>query len=468
MERPDKESLLPPVLSHSELALWVEKAESRLIGARVQRVFVPGWPEHPEGFFKKLWAIDLDTRDGPFQLVVSLMNPATGVFLVRGKPLKVAPNATRSGFDLVLHKELTSKKVVSVRAVPFDRILQIGFNGPAPSLLELHLIPARPKGIWIGPESGLNPSPPRDPASFNRQNIPHRPERAEDPDRHGAEWLRALRAEASALARKRVESGIRARLSTLEDRIRSLQEQLKRSLEETEWSSYAVLLQSHLHENPVPTDGHYVLTDWNTGNSIQMRADPGLEPKSQMERWFQLAKRKKRRIEESGTRIKDLESEKAQCLNRLENPDSGKVGTGLPSLPKKEEKRVLGFTGKQYRSREGYPILVGRNRAENLELTFKIARGNDVWLHARGRPGAHVAILLPPGKTASLDTLIDAAQLCLLHSGGKDWGKTEVDYTFRKHVKKIKNSQEVSYTQSKSLNVAVEEERLKTIISRSD
>lgn len=468
MERPDRESLLPPVLSHSELALWVEKVEPLLTGARVQRVFVPGWPEHPEGFFKKLWAIDLDTRDGPCQLVVSLMNPATGVFLLRGKPLKVAPTATRSGFDLVLHKELTSKKIVSFKSVPYDRILQIGFNGTAPSLLELHLIPARPKGVWISPESGLSPSPPRDPHLFKGQNIPHRPERAEDPDRHGTEWLRALRSDATSLARKRVESGIRARLSTLEDRIRSLREQLKRSLEEPDWSWYATLLRSRLHENPVPSEGHYVLTDWNTGAAIRMRGDPELEPKAQMERWFQLAKRKKRRIEESETRVKDLESERAQCLHRLENHDFAQVGNRLPSLPKKEEKRVLGFSGKQYRSREGFPILVGKNRAENLELTFKIARGNDVWLHVRGRPGAHVAILIPPGKTASLDTLIDAAQLCLLHSGGKDWGKTDVDYTFRKHVKKIKNSQEVSYTQSKCLSVAVEEERLRAIISRSD
>ncbi len=468
MERPDKESLPPPVLSHSELALWAEKTESRLIGARVQRVFVPGWPEHPEGFFKKLWAIDLDTHEGPYQMVVSLMNPASGVFLVRGKPLKVAPTATRSGFDLVLHKELTSKKIISVKAVPYDRILQIRFNGPAPSLLELHLIPARPKGLWIGPESGLTPSPARDPSSFNQKNIPHRPERAEDPDRHATEWLRALRSEATNLARKRVESGIRSRLSTLEDRIRSLSEQLKRSLEEPDWAFQAVLLQSQLHENPVPVEGHYILTDWNTGSGVRMRADPGLEPKGQMERWFQLAKRKKRRIEESESRLNELGAEKIRCLDRLERRDFGSSGSALPTLPKKEEKRVQGFSGKQYRSHEGYPILVGRNRTENLELTFKVARGNDVWLHVRGRPGAHAAVLLPPGKSASLDTLIDAAQLCLLHSGGKDWGKTEVDYTFRKHVKKIKNSQEVSYTQSKSLNVSVEEHRIGTIISRSD
>jgi predicted ribosome quality control (RQC) complex YloA/Tae2 family protein len=468
MERPDKEPLLPPVLSHTELALWVDRTGSLLVGARVQRVFVPEWFGHPDGFFKKVWALDLDTREGPAQLVVSLLNPSTGVFLARGKPFKVAAGASRSGFDLLLHKELSSKKILSLRTVPNDRILQIGFNGPEPSLLELHLIPARPKGVWIGPDSGLIPSPPRDPASFNPLKIPHRPDRVLDPDRHAREWIAALRSEAESLARKRVESTIRARLGTLEDRIRSLREQLKRSLEEPDWSQFAVLLQSHLHENPTPSHGRYHLKDWSTGSVFPVPADPGLDPLGQMERWFQLGKRKKRRIEESGSRLKELESERDLCREKLDAGDFTPTGPKTSPLPKKEEKRILGFAGKQYRSREGYPILVGRNRAENLDLTFKIARGNDVWLHVRGRPGAHAVVLLPPGKTASLETLIDAAQLCLLHSGGKDWGKTEVDYTFRKHVKKIKNSQEVSYTQSKSLNVAFEEDRIGTIISRSD
>jgi predicted ribosome quality control (RQC) complex YloA/Tae2 family protein len=468
MEHPDSESPLPPVLSHSELALWAEKAAPFLIGARIQRVFVPEWPAHPESFFKKLWALDLDSPRGPMQLVVSLMNPATGVFLVRGRPLKVASVATRSGFDLVLHKELSSKKIISLKSVPFDRILQIGFNGPEPSLLELHLIPARPRGLWIGPGSGLIPAPPRDPSTFANRNIPHRPEKAEDPELHGQQWVAALRAGAESLARKRIESGIRSKLATIEDRMRSLEEQLKRSLEEPDWSTFAVLLQSQLHEHPEPFDGHYLLKDWASDSQVRIKADPGLDPKSQMDRWYQLAKRKKRRTEESQTRLQELETERNRCLERLERQDFAPTSHPSPVLPKKEEKRILGFGGRHYRSGEGYPILVGRNRAENLELTFKIARGNDVWLHVRGRPSAHVAVLLPPGKTASLDTLIDAAQLCLLHSGGKDWGKTEVDYTYRKYVKKIKNSQEVSYTQSKSLNVRVEEERIRTITSRSD
>jgi predicted ribosome quality control (RQC) complex YloA/Tae2 family protein len=71
--------------------------------------------------------------------------------------------------------------------------------------------------------------------------------------------------------------------------------------------------------------------------------------------------------------------------------------------------------------------------------------------------------LLPPNRTASLETLLDAAHLCILHSGGKDWGKTEVDYTHRKFVKKIKNQTEVSYSGNRTLSIVLEEARLKRL-----
>src|SRR5690606_5180664 len=43
-------------------------------------------------------------------------------------------------------------------------------------------------------------------------------------------------------------------------------------------------------------------------------------------------------------------------------------------------------------SREGYAIYVGRSAGQNEQVTFKIAAPNDIWLHARGIPGAHVVI----------------------------------------------------------------------------
>jgi predicted ribosome quality control (RQC) complex YloA/Tae2 family protein len=466
-----------PVLSHSELAVWAERVAPVLKGARVQRVFVPSFPAHPEGFFKKLWVLDLDTQAGPHQFVFSLMTPLTGAFLLEGRPLKPASAATRSGFDLTLHKELSGKRLDRVEGVPLDRILQIHIGGPTPALLELHLIPARPRGIWMGAASETQPAQPRDPATLAGRTIPHRPERVDSWQSHGKNWMTLLEFEAWSQSRKREESRLAARISTLRDRLRSLEEQAKRSEEEPDWISFARLLQGQLHENPMPRQGFYSLMDWASQTPVQIPADPGILPLAQMEKWFQLARRKKRRIEESRSRSEDLRTEKDRLEKTLsdlrELPAGASLSTLLPAttspaIPKRDQKRLAGFEGRQYRSKEGFAILVGRNRTENLELTFKIARGNDLWFHVKGRPGCHVVIPLPPGKTASLDTLLDAAVLCLIHSGGKDWGRTEVDYTRQKFVKKIKNSTEVSYTQSRSLIVEVTEERMRDITSRSE
>ncbi len=37
-------------------------------------------------------------------------------------------------------------------------------------------------------------------------------------------------------------------------------------------------------------------------------------------------------------------------------------------------------------------ILVGRNNLQNEELTFKIARKEELWFHAKDIPGSHVVI----------------------------------------------------------------------------
>jgi predicted ribosome quality control (RQC) complex YloA/Tae2 family protein len=46
----------------------------------------------------------------------------------------------------------------------------------------------------------------------------------------------------------------------------------------------------------------------------------------------------------------------------------------------------------RYYSPQGFEIVVGRNARQNEEVTFAIGKGDDLWLHARGAPGAHVVI----------------------------------------------------------------------------
>ncbi|MBH0191280.1 MAG: fibronectin-binding domain-containing protein, partial [Nitrospira sp.] len=84
---------------------------------------------------------------------------------------------------------------------------------------------------------------------------------------------------------------------------------------------------------------------------------------------------------------------------------------------------------RRFVSTDGLPIFVGRNARENDELTFGLAKSDDLWLHARGTPGSHVLVRLGKGAEPPVETLRDAATLALLYSDLKKSGKGEVVYT---------------------------------------
>lgn len=64
----------------------------------------------------------------------------------------------------------------------------------------------------------------------------------------------------------------------------------------------------------------------------------------------------------------------------------------------------------KFESTDGYTIYVGRNNQQNEELTFRMARKDDLWLHAQKVHGSHV-IIACGGTTPPDDTVTQAAQL---------------------------------------------------------
>ena len=123
---------------------------------------------------------------------------------------------------------------------------------------------------------------------------------------------------------------------------------------------------------------------------------------------------------------------------------------------------------RRFLSSDGYPIFVGRNARENDELTFGLARSEDLWLHARGIPGSHVVVRLEKGSEPPPETLRDAATLALLYSDLKKSGKGDVIYTRRKWVKKAKGQAPgaVTVTQEHSIYVTLDQRRLDALKSR--
>jgi predicted ribosome quality control (RQC) complex YloA/Tae2 family protein len=108
---------------------------------------------------------------------------------------------------------------------------------------------------------------------------------------------------------------------------------------------------------------------------------------------------------------------------------------------------------------------VGRSARGNDELTLRFARGNDLWLHARGLKGAHV-VVPEPGEAPDARTLLDAALLAAHFSSARGQDAAEVEWTRRKHVRKPKGAAagSVIVSQDKTIRVRPEPERLAELL----
>ena len=89
----------------------------------------------------------------------------------------------------------------------------------------------------------------------------------------------------------------------------------------------------------------------------------------------------------------------------------------------------------RFESTDGFPIYVGRNNRQNDELTFKMARKDDLWLHAQKVHGSHV-IIACAGKSVPDDTVTQAAQLAAYYAEATAGQNVPVDVTPVKQVKK--------------------------------
>lgn len=92
----------------------------------------------------------------------------------------------------------------------------------------------------------------------------------------------------------------------------------------------------------------------------------------------------------------------------------------------------------RFESTDGYPIYVGRNNRQNEELTFRLARKDDVWCHASKVHGSHV-IISCGGSVPPDDTVTQAAQLAAYYAETAGGQNIPVDVTTVKQVKKIPN-----------------------------
>ncbi|MEP6742572.1 MAG: NFACT RNA binding domain-containing protein [bacterium] len=141
----------------------------------------------------------------------------------------------------------------------------------------------------------------------------------------------------------------------------------------------------------------------------------------------------------------ELKKKQAKLVEAIANGDA----TVLEQVAQTEKKTVARAKLKKansvpgarhYRSSDGYDVLVGRAARDNDNLTFRVARPNDLWLHAGDYPGSHVIVRNVGRREIPQRTVIEAAQLAAKFSQAGNDSKVTIHYTPRKFLSRPKGS----------------------------
>lgn len=246
---------------------------------------------------------------------------------------------------------------------------------------------------------------------------------------------------------------VRRILNRAIDRLSAKLASLQRSM--TDESQREVLKQSGelilayqytLEPGQTELEAHYDMD----GPPLKIKLDPALSPLDNAQRYFSKYNKAKRALDDVPRLIQETENELAY-LNQLSTdldmasnwPEIDDVQQALQAgghWQGKKPKRIAGGGNSapiRLVTPDGYVMWVGRNSRQNEIVTFNKGGGEDLWLHARDVPGAHVVIKFD-GRAIPEDVIEQAASIAAYYSSRRADGKVPVDVTRCKYVRKIK------------------------------
>jgi predicted ribosome quality control (RQC) complex YloA/Tae2 family protein len=204
---------------------------------------------------------------------------------------------------------------------------------------------------------------------------------------------------------------------------------------------------------------------------VEIELDEKLEPQANAERYFKRYRKARDAASTAESRRRQTESEMARLQSALEEAESATTVEALRGMRAaltssgllrqevahdKPEGEFPGFRIRRFNTPDGWEILYGENSTSNDHLTQKVARPNDVWLHARQITGAHVVIRMAGRKPpAPYPVVVQAAKIAAMNCDAKHSSLVPVDYTLRKYVHKPRGSAPgfVIYRNEKTIDV---------------
>ena len=456
-----------------ELEAVCREVEAQLRGQPVQKVVQPDDETLRIRFGGGRWLVlNASSRGGRLHL----------------SPEKLAGTGDAApAFCMLARKYLVGARLLSIRAVEGERAcelelvtpddtprLRLFLFGPA---AQLQLV-ARPEDETlarvlghVGPARRVYDALPEPhPVGAQQQEDRFASGAGTRSERIATEYETVAHARAVEAARARARTQLGTALKKAQRLLVRLADDLARTDAAEARRKEADLILAHLHEIPRGASEVTLPDDFTDGSPLVIVLDPARSAKVNAERLYKEQKRLVRARGATTKRLAEVQT-KADALALAlaavdEQPESSLLAEARtkPEPRRHETARALPY--KVFTSRTGAPIYVGRGAAKNDELTFKIARGSDLWLHARDVPGAHVIVPLS-GRDVDGDTLVDAATLAAHHSSAREEEQVDIGYALRKHLRKPKGAAPgaVLVSQQKTIRVRMEPDRLARLLA---
>ena len=253
-------------------------------------------------------------------------------------------------------------------------------------------------------------------------------------------------------------------------KLKKQEKELQATENAEEFRQKGELLTTFLHQVPNDQD-QVVLDNYYTNQPITIALDKALTPNQNAQKYF----KRYQKLKEAVKYLTELIEETKATILYLESVETVLNQAGLDEIAEiREELIQTGFIRRRQREKiqkrkkpEKYLasdgktiILVGRNNLQNEELTFKIARKEELWFHAKDIPGSHVVI--SGNLNPSDEVKTDAAELAAYYSKGRLSNLVQVAMIEVKKLNKPTGGKPgfVTYTGQKTLRVTPDPDKI--------
>lgn len=241
-------------------------------------------------------------------------------------------------------------------------------------------------------------------------------------------------------ARRDAASPLKAKIRSVDRRLEKIEADASRLEVFAAYEHEGELLKGNLHRMKKGM-ARIEVEDWSTGRPISIVLDPRLSPVENMEHMFRKAakarrgrSRVKQRLDETKEEKRALQElvyfveravdhEELEEIAALTGPRKDVAGWKQDSRLKEAGPASEPFH--TFRSPSGKSVLVGRSTRGNDVLLRNKASKEDLWLHVKDVPGAHV-LLRTEGKEESPEDIAYCARLAVEHSKARGKGRTDV------------------------------------------